>query len=490
MLLPRITNVRHDGGTQATEHATPPAPGSPFVRLSRSEPTPVRIPSEYLGCGYCVWEAWAEPASKRRSLFGVLPEDEISVRAPNGAALPVAKPASAMVTTINGVDLVTAFGTTLRTLATNIRAKLSVGVKYGAFAGDLRTEFADCAAQSWLYAYSVGSVLVPILSVQLPPPGELRPLLDPRVRDLLEGGGEDAVHALFDEVGTHYVGGVIVGGRLTMHTSTEKTGFDHGQEIQLAAEASYGRLVTGGASASVSEQEKAYSDSSRMRVHGYGGPQMVDWRFLSPEVVQRWISAVYDVPGLCGFMRGEGEGLVPLHRLVSTRARASQVERWCEDHLKKHEEDALGPEHRTLGTGILDLDVRILHTPPAKLEDFTLVPVDLNKRCRGGTPRIWLFHKDGDCREGDAGYVSDLAVTFAPETKGPDWRRIDVDLNEGVGGETIHLWYRKSQDKPPIRHIDVLVDTQQEPDSSWRVIHKDLNKGAGGASLWLAYSYQ
>jgi len=70
----------------------------------------------------------------------------------------------------------------------------------------------------------------------------------------------------------------------------------------------------------------------------------------------------------------------------------------------------------------------------------------------------------------------------------PGYTRIDIDLNQGAGGDFIYVCYKKGVGAP-VTGLAVTVNSGQPPtDSVYTRINVDLNRDAGGAFIWLWYT--
>ncbi|XP_048044930.1 uncharacterized protein LOC125267394 [Megalobrama amblycephala] len=69
---------------------------------------------------------------------------------------------------------------------------------------------------------------------------------------------------------------------------------------------------------------------------------------------------------------------------------------------------------------------------------------------------------------------------------------INVDLNEGAGGNQIFLWYKKESGKRPVTRIEFSFTDKMKSglaDAGYEVINRDLNAGACGDHIFLWYFY-
>ena len=112
---------------------------------------------------------------------------------------------------------------------------------------------------------------------------------------------------------------------------------------------------------------------------------------------------------------------------------------------------------------------------------FTKINVDLNQGAGGDF--IYLCYK-----RGVGAPITGLAVTVNSGSPPSDaeYVRWNLDLNRNAGGAYIYLWYSKDPDCSVIRDLHVQADTGPVP-SGFTRINVDLNQGAGGAYIYLSY---
>ncbi|MFD7136769.1 hypothetical protein [Streptomyces sp. NPDC059894] len=84
--------------------------------------------------------------------------------------------------------------------------------------------------------------------------------------------------------------------------------------------------------------------------------------------------------------------------------------------------------------------------------------------------------------------VTNLTVLENGEATPPGWFKIDVDLNEGAGGEYLYFAYERDGADRPITDIYFLIGQGQPTPPGYEKIDTDLNKGAGGAYIYATFT--
>ncbi|XP_038565267.1 uncharacterized protein LOC119895920 [Micropterus salmoides] len=70
------------------------------------------------------------------------------------------------------------------------------------------------------------------------------------------------------------------------------------------------------------------------------------------------------------------------------------------------------------------------------------------------------------------------------------FKKINVNLNKGAGGNVIYIWYKKLSNSAPITRVQVSFNDEMAvglAESGYKKIPKDLNAGAKGNRLYLWY---
>jgi hypothetical protein len=112
---------------------------------------------------------------------------------------------------------------------------------------------------------------------------------------------------------------------------------------------------------------------------------------------------------------------------------------------------------------------------------FAKVDVDLNQGAGGDF--IYLCYA-----KGVGAPITGLIVTVGKDSVPGEegYTKIDVDLNRGAGGNFIWLWYTKDPACATIRDVHVQAD-QGPPPAGYTKIDVDLNRDAGGAFIYASY---
>ncbi|CAO3670373.1 unnamed protein product [Umbelopsis vinacea] len=118
---------------------------------------------------------------------------------------------------------------------------------------------------------------------------------------------------------------------------------------------------------------------------------------------------------------------------------------------------------------------------------FKRIPIDLNAGVGGEHLYLYYF------QEGPTDPLTSITAKscFTDDCYMEGWERVPKDLNEGViVGFRVYLFFQRDKEKPPITDIAVIVDDQTPPEGYTKV-DVDLNRGTiRGASIYLYYKVE
>lgn len=124
-----------------------------------------------------------------------------------------------------------------------------------------------------------------------------------------------------------------------------------------------------------------------------------------------------------------------------------------------------------------------------RAQGYQIINVDLNEGTRAGHPRVFIWYK----KEDGAKPVTRIQFSFNSEMKtglaDAKYEMINKDLNAGVGGDHIFLWYfcGPTQSENILR-LEVTKSASEEPSllkDGWERLGCNLNRNAGGNYIYL-----
>lgn len=382
-------------------------------------------------------------------------------------------------------------------ISREIAARASVGVDLGLFGGEISTAGHFKENSAWRYMHTLVDIFQHNLSLALPPLDEMRKYLQPAVREQLDiATSEPAFRAFLDKYGTHYIGGIQVGGSYHLYLSFDKTEYSSEAQLESDAQASVGYFR---GSVDVEIENKIHSMIERETFHVVCAGAVENPADIGTLKISAWSDRVTNNPSWCGFLDSSGPypaGLVPIYRLA---AKPAVVEAWWENYVREH--GFVSPE---IGTCVTDIHVAARKdkgpaVAAASAGGYQILPVDLNKDAKGDYiyASVTTDTLHYDLGPAVTGLVIINGKNDAPP---PGYTKIDVDLNKGAGGAFLYLCYNKGvANKAPIREVkavalDHAINADEYRANGWHVVQwgyrggpADANKDVGGNFIYLLY---
>jgi hypothetical protein len=395
----------------------------------------------------------------------------------------------------------TAHGTSVLEYATNLSTSVSLSGSYMFFSGSVKTNFSSSRYTSDRYSFATVQSLIQKYAWRVRRDVTLEQLR-PYVRAEFQQRLDDPAFTcedLFHMYGTHVICGFTMGGRLDYSVSAEMSEVQYSNSIDLYAEASFKK---GFASANLSTethiQEDLASFESIMEKHlqVYGGRSEYGQHIINDDDYRDWIDSVDERPVFCDF---EDNGLLPLWEFCSDPSRKDTIEDAFETYAENNA-ILINTSHLAIvGLNVLSMG----SNPPENLEGgWRLLRQDLNEEAGGSYLYIYYQLGPDDDPENppiDRVYTVDTTDGETPRFGGT---KINIDLNQGAGGDYIYLYYTRGAINP-IRGLETWSDGKiryTEGAGSSHVwypvsnnpgtgLPQDLCEGAGGDTIHLYYTY-
>jgi MAC/Perforin domain len=472
---------------------SPQTNASASLRLLRAEaslPENTLPGVEAIGAGYDLFLKYACADSITIQLFdwNMAPSKSVTI---DGKTYQV--PSVLDVQSHNTFNYTEAYGDSINVYQTSLATTVEVSGGYNFFSGSLSVEYSSQSLTRSENAFTRIQQSVTMWSLRLQrPTEELRSLLLPSFRKYLDDlpRTEAAAAALFNRYGSHFLTGIVMGGRAVLSSSTNKLQVDRSYTINETAKASY-KALTGQLSAS--EQVKyqqsinSFNSCSNSEQSVLGGTE-ASRAFDGKAGFNAWTASVAKAPDFVNFV-----STIPMDAIWRLCATEQQSE-----FLEKYYSTVWAParsQSYQLYADYVDSLVVISGSnsgiqPPA---GYTKIPYDLNKGA-GGKFLYLCYHKASYQPFGkNKQCINSLVVIYGKNTPPPaGYIKIPQDLNEGAGGEYVYLCYRVadwSNDKA-IKDVTVIGGNNENvpPPYGYVKVPGDLNKGAGGDYIYVCYS--
>lgn len=333
-------------------------------------------------------------------------------------------------------------GSTISEYQKNLATSVAIEGKYNFFSGSLSTDYEENSLRNAESEFSRIQQSISLWSLRLPSVKLLRDLMLPHMReqlDELDVTKPEAVSKYFDHVGSHFLTGIVMGGRAILASSTNKLTVKRDYSISVVAKASYEGLtgqLSAEAKAKYGESISSFTQNSNTHQEVRGGDgTKAHGVFNGQEGFQAWVDSVGASPDFVDFVP-----TIPMQEIWSLCKTDEQA-----DAMKLHYETIWAP---------------------AQSEKYRLKPnyIDQLVVITGGSSTI----------EPPAGYA-----------------KVPYDLNTGAGGDFIYLCYHEQawepdNLKPAVTAIQIIYNREETP-VGYIKLPQDLNKGAGGDDVYLCY---
>ncbi|MCU0460204.1 MAG: MAC/perforin domain-containing protein [Bacteroidales bacterium] len=310
---------------------------------------------------------------------------------------------------------------------------------------------------------------------------------------------------IFSLYGTHCLTGVVVGARSDYSVSGRTRDVKEGVSVGVYAEASFSKgFGSGTLNTSVITQQEFDNFASNMEQHleVYGGDSQLGHNIISKNDYDAWLNSIPNKLVFCNYTQN---GLIPVWEFCDDEARKTELKNsfatWATDR-----EIEVYPTPRFCILDLIVVDSPVPPNPyKVNNRDYYKLPYDLNDGAGGATLWIYYLpglENDtitpvsavGTVDTSDGEKLSDLGTGFT---------MINVDLNKGSGGDLIYLAYRKRvlYSDPIVTGLAIWNRTYYyysmgtSSAFTWHglVQHgtstfQDLNEGAGGDFIHLLYT--
>jgi MAC/Perforin domain len=471
----------------------PPTKASASLRLLRAESSLAEntLPGvEAIGAGYDPFLKYACADSITVQVFDwtMAPTKSVTI---DGKTYQV--PSVVDVQSHNAYNYTEAYGDSINLYQTSLATTVEASGGYNFFSGSLSVEYNTQSLTRSENAFSRIQQSITTWSLRLQRPAEeLRSLLLPSFRKYLDDlpRTEAAAAGLFNRYGSHFLTGIVMGGRAVLSSATNKLQVSRSHSIEETAKASYKSLtgqLTVEEKAKYQKSIESFNSTSASEQAVLGGTQ-ASRAFDGKAGFSAWAASVANAPDFVNFV-----STIPMDamwRLCATEQQSAFLENyystvWAPARSQSYQ----------LYADYVDALVVISGSnsnvaPPI---GYTKIPYDLNKGA-GGKFIYLCYHKASYQAFGkNKQCIDSLVIIYGRNTQPPaGYTKLPQDLNEGAGGEYVYLCYRQADWANDIAIKDVTVvggsSSNVPPPYGYQKVPGDLNKGAGGDFIYVCYS--
>jgi len=381
-------------------------------------------------------------------------------------------------------------GSTIAEYQKNLAISVAIEGKYNFFSGSLSTDYDENSLRNAESEFNRIQQSINLWSLRLPSVKLLRDFMLPHMReqlDELDVMKPEAVSKYFDDVGSHFLTGIVMGGRAILASSTNKLTVKRAYTISGVARVSYEGLtgqLSAEAKAKYGEYISSFTQNSNTHQEVRGGDgTKAQGVFNGREGFQTWVDSVVASPDFVNF--GPTTPMQEIWSLCKTDEQA--------DAMKLHYETIWAPaqsEKYRLKPNYIDQLVVITGgsstiEPPAR---YVKVPYDLNTGA-GGDYIYLCYHEQVWKPDNLQPAVTAIKIIYNQEVTPEGYIKLPHDLNKGAGGEFVYLCYKTDTYSTQNAFNKVTVIGGGNADINapygYNKVPGDLNKGAGGEFIYV-----
>jgi hypothetical protein len=385
-------------------------------------------------------------------------------------------------------------GQTINKYQKSLAATVSVSGGYNFFSGSLSTEFSDQTTRESTNEFSRVQQSISVWSLHLAPAPSLRQYLRPGFRDYLDNlpRTPDKAQELFDTYGSHFLTGIVMGGRAVCASATDKVKVDRSFSIDVTAKAAF-EFLTGqiSAQAKTTYQNSISSFQSVSETNSFitGGDAVKAARaFQGKDCFDAWCESVGSSPDFVDFVSNNpmsGIWMLCKEPAQSTFLQEYYLNHWAVEQSKRAQVFADYVDDVVIITG-----KNSTIQPPAGYEK---VNFDLNKGAHGDFIYLCYHKASYDNFRPNKDCLTDIQIIFGKDTPAPPgFIKLPQDLNKGAGGPFIYMCVKKEPYGNDKAIKDVAIIGGDNPDIpapyGYIKVPGDLNKGVGGLYIYACYN--
>lgn len=381
-------------------------------------------------------------------------------------------------------------GNTISEYQRSLATSVAIEGRYNFFSGSLSTDFDSNSLRNAENEFTRIQQSINLWSLRLPSVKSLRELMLPHMRqqlDELNVNDPKDISRYFDRVGSHFLTGIVMGGRAILASSTNKLRVKRDYSVSVVAKASYEGLtgqLSAEAKAKYGESISSFTQYSNTHQEVRGGDGAKAHGVFSgkKEDFQAWVDSVSASPDFVDFVP-----TIPMQEIWTLCSSEAQAEA-----MRKHYDDVWAPaqsEKYRVKANYIDQLVVITGgsstiEPPV---GYSKIEYDLNAGA-GGDFIYLCYHEQTWQADRPKDAVTDIRIIFNKEPTPPGYTKLPQDLNKGAGGDDVFLCYKTEayNTDTAINKVTVIGGNNADINAPYGYLKVpgDLNRGAGGNFIY------
>ena len=445
---------------------------------------------EAIGAGYNIFAGYASAKSITSQLF----DWSKAIKKPVPFKTDYSVPDLVDVQQQDAATYAKSAGSSIEQYQNSLSTSVKIDGGYNLFSGSISEEFNSTSLGIAENEFSRIQQTITLWSLVLRrDPARLRKLLFPNVREDLDSATTDAeIELLFNKYGSHFLAGIIMGGRAVLASSTNKVTVNRSETLEVVATQTY-QALTGQLSAEERVRHAAaiasFEQSSDWSGFVTGGNSVDASKVFNGNVADfnAWTDSVGRSPDFVAFMTTNpllGIWTLCADEMQTTKVQAYFANTWGP---RMSREAALHADYID-ALAIIYGDKSDIPAPPG----YVKIPQDLNEGAKG--KYIYLCYHATSATAHEKPCFVDIRFVSGnhPDIPAPPgYTKIDVDLNKDAGGDFIYLCYETAPYDAAAAIESVVIISGDDPDIpapyGYIKIQQDLNAGAHGKYIYLCY---
>ncbi|PAJ72069.1 hypothetical protein CJF42_23240 [Pseudoalteromonas sp. NBT06-2] len=305
---------------------------------------------------------------------------------------------------------------------------------------------------------------------------------------------EAAYDRLFNKYGSHFLSGIIMGGKTIFSSSTNKIAVKESSSNEMVAKAAY-QSLTGQLSAEAQTKYKksinSFKKNSSSKHSVYGGKGIEATKVFSSDLndFYAWTETVRTSPDFIDFMQKNGlTGIWELCKHTKDRDAMHRyyTEVWLPAQTRKNQ----------VLSNYID-DIIVIQGNSSKVDvpaGYSKINTDLNKGA-GGDYVYLCYHTqavNSEDLQGNPYCITGLTTIKGKEKAPKGFTKLSVNLNADAGGKHIYFCIKKEPYNDTLSIKDLRVIKGDNPNISapyeFTKIKQNLIEDAGGDYIYACYS--
>jgi len=217
--------------------------------------------------------------------------------------------------------------------ATQLNVNVEASASYGMFEASLHSSFNTSESRYSNRKFGSATDMYQRFSMSLIEPKKLRASMTQTALELLDNA-EPA--EIIEELGTHYISGLIVGGRAQCSFTIDTSSYKSNLSISATIKASYNYGIgkaTGSVKTKYEQSKDSWEKSTRREVLLVGGDEKLARSVMNGKY-DEWLESLKKTPAAVGF---PGKGLVGIWHLAKDKQKEQAIKKAVVQYMKGYQ---------------------------------------------------------------------------------------------------------------------------------------------------------